>query len=51
MLLQPFLYRKVGYSTIMNEGCSETIWIFHDAMPTIIDAPSTLTFELTLERY
>jgi len=51
MLSQSFLTRKAGYSSIMNECCSETIWIFHDAMPKIVDAPLTLTFELTLETY
>jgi len=51
MLSQPFLKRKAGYSSIMNERCSETIWIFHDAMSKIVDAPLTLTFELTLETY
>ena len=51
MLSQPFLNRKAGSSSIMNEHCSETIWIFHDAMPKIVDAPLTLTFEVTLEPY
>jgi len=51
MLLPPFLNRTAVYSSIMNERCSETIWVFHDAMPTIIDAPLMLTFELTLETY
>jgi len=51
MLLQLFLNRKAGYSSIMNERCSETIWIFHDAIPKIVDASLTLTFALTLETY
>jgi len=51
MLSQPFLNWKAGYSSIMNERCSETIWIFHYAMPIIIDALLTLTSELTLETY
>jgi len=51
MLSQSFLNRKVGYSSILNERCSETIWIFHNALPEIIDALLTLTFELTLDTY
>jgi len=51
MLLQLFLNRRLGYSLIMNERCSETICIFQDAMPKIVNAPLTLTFELTLEKY
>ena len=51
MLLQPFLNGKAGYSSILNKRCSETIWIFHDAMPKIVDTPLTLTFELTSETY
>jgi len=35
----------------MNECCTETILIFHDALPQIVDAPLMLTFELTLETY
>ena len=35
----------------MNEHFSETFWIFHDAMPIIVDPPLTLTFELTSETY
>jgi len=35
MLSQPFLNWKAGYSSIMNERCSETIWIFHYAMPML----------------
>jgi len=49
MLSQSFVTRKAGYSSIVSEYCSETIWIFQDAMPKIIDALLTLTFELTLE--
>jgi len=48
-LAPQFLNRQAGYSSIMNERSSETIWIFHDAMPKIIDTPLTLTFELTSE--
>jgi len=51
MLSQPLLTRKAGYSSIMSECCSETIWIFIDAMPKIVDTPLMLTFELTLEIY
>jgi len=51
MLLQPFLNRKAGYSLIINQRCSEIIRIFHHAMPKIVDAPLTLTFELTLVTY
>jgi len=51
MFSQPLLTRKAGYSSIMNERCSETIWIFHDVMPIIVDALLTLTFELALETY
>jgi len=51
MFSQPFWTRKAGCSSIINELCSEIIWIFHDAMPIIVDAPLTLTFELTLETY
>ena len=48
MLWQPLLTRKVGYSSIMRWCCSETLWIFHNAMPKILDTPLSLTFELTL---
>jgi len=51
MMSYPILNRKAGYSSIMNERCSETIWIYDDAMPKIVDGPLTLTFELTLETY
>ena len=51
MLLQPILNRKAGYSSIMNECCSETISILYDAMQKIVDALLTLTFELTSETY
>ena len=51
MLSQPFLTRKAGHSLIMSECCSEIIWIFHDAMPKIVDPLLTLTFELTSETY
>jgi len=51
MLSQPLLNKTAGYSSIMNERCSDTIWMLHDATPKIVDAPLTLTFELTLETY
>jgi len=51
MLSQPLFNRKTGYSSIMNEHCSETILIFQDAMRNILDAPLMLTFELTSETY
>jgi len=51
MLSQSLFNRKAGYSSIMNDRCSETIWIFHDAMPKIVVTPLTLTFELILETY
>jgi len=51
MLSLPLLNRMAGYSSIMNERCSDTFWMYHDAMPKIVDALLTLTFELTLETY
>jgi len=51
MLLKQSLHRKAGYSSIMFERCSKTIWILHYAILKIVDAPVTLTFELTLEVY
>jgi len=51
MLSQPILNRKAASSSSLNEPCSETIWIIHEAMPIIVDAPLTLTFELTIESY
>jgi len=51
MMSQPVLTSMAGYSSIMSECCSKTIWILHDAMPKIVDALFMLTFELTLETY
>jgi len=51
MLSQPVLNRKVGYSSIITERCSEAIWIFDDVMPKFFDPLLTLTFELTFEIY
>jgi len=49
MLSQPSFNINVGYSSSLTEHCSETILIFNDAMPKIVDAPFTLNFELTIE--
>ena len=51
MFSEAFRNRKAGYCSIVNERCSETIWIIHVAMPKIFDAPLTLTFGLTLQTY
>ena len=36
------LPRKAGDSSIMSQRCSETLWIFNDAMPKIVNIPLTL---------
>ena len=51
MLSQPYPNRNVGYRSLMNECRSETIFIFHNAMAKMVDAPLMHTFELTLVTY
>ena len=38
------LPRKAGDSSIISQGCSETLCIFNDAMPKIVDSLWTLIF-------
>jgi hypothetical protein len=37
-----------GDSSITSQGCSETLWIFNDGMPKIVDAPLMLIFRRQL---
>ena len=42
MLLPPLLYWKAADSSIMTYCTRTAYWMFHDAMPNILDAPLTL---------
>jgi hypothetical protein len=43
MLPPPLFYRKAANSLIMTYCNRTAYWMFHDAMPKIVDAPLTLT--------
>jgi len=42
MLSQQVLFRKAADSAIMAQYDRAALWIFHDAMPKIVDTPLTL---------
>jgi hypothetical protein len=42
MLSQQVLFRKAADSAIMAEYHQAALWIFHDAMPKIVDSPLML---------
>jgi len=43
MLPSPLFNRKVAVSSIMTYCNRTAYWMFHDAMPKIVNAPLTLT--------
>ena len=49
MLPQPLFNRKAADSLIMTYCYHTAYWMFHDAMPKIVDAPLTLTL-ITLKQ-
>jgi len=44
MLPPPLFHRKVADSLIMTYFNRTAYWMFHDAMPKIVDSPLTLIF-------
>jgi hypothetical protein len=49
MMLSPLFNRKAADSSIMSYCNRTAYWMFHDAVPKIIDAPLTLTL-ITLKQ-
>jgi len=44
MLPPPLFHRKVADSSLITNCNRTAYWIFHDAMPNIVDTPLTLIF-------
>jgi len=45
-MLPPPLFNRNAVDSSIKTFCNRTAyWIFHDAMPTIVDAPLTLIFQ------